>query len=91
MMNILGLVVGVTLIFMLKGKALLRLGLILLLWTTLVFVLDFFDAEKLDNELNGALVYFSMYGVFIAFPIGIICLIVGTIKYLKEKYFRSGK
>ena len=90
MINPLGIIIGAILIFLLKGKQLLWTGGIFILWTLLAFVPDFINAEELDDKLNGALIYFSMYGIFIGFPIGIICLIAGTIKQLKQKTPNQG-
>jgi len=85
----LGIAVAITLVFFLKARALLWLGLICLVWVVLAFVPDFFDVAELDKSLNGALMYFSMYGAFIGFPCGIILLIAGTLKRLKEKNPKS--
>ena len=81
----LGVVVAIVLVFFLRAKALLWLGLVCLVWVVLAFVPDFFDVAELDRSLNGALMSFSMYGAFIGLPCGIILLIAGTIKRLKEK------
>jgi hypothetical protein len=85
MINPLGLIIGIILIFVLKGKPLLWTGGIFLLWAVLAFVPDFITLEELDKKLDGALFIFSMYGVFVGFPIGIICLIAGVVKTLKDK------
>ena len=68
------------LIAFLRGKHLIWLGVIFLVWFALALVPDLFDAQELDKKLNGALVYFSMYGGIFGIPIGTICIVSGIIK-----------
>jgi len=79
------IVIGVVLFTFLKGKLLLWISLVCLAWGILAFVPEFFDVAELDDKLNGALVYFSMCGGLFGLPLGIILLIAGTLKRLKEK------
>ena len=89
-MILLAPIVIIILIAALRGKPLIWVGVAFLIWTGLAFVPEFFDAQALDDKLNGALVYFSMYGL-LALPIGVICIIAGVIKVLTIKTPKSGK
>lgn len=72
-----------------RGNPLLWIGLILIAWASLAFVLDCFGSEKLPESMDGVLLYFPMCGVFIGVPLGITCLVIGMLQRQKEK--KSGQ
>ncbi len=88
MILIVPVLVGLVLLIFLKGKQLLWISLVCLAWGVLAFVPEFFDVAELDDKLKRAVVYFSMYGGFFGLPVGIILLIAGMLKRLKEKSSR---
>jgi len=80
-----GLIIGMILVVILRGKPVLWIGVAFLVWAALSFVPDLLNVKEFSDTAKTFVVYFSMYGIFFGFPIGIICLISGIVKILKEK------